>query len=332
MRLLMLGTGPFAVPTFLAICESRHAMAAVVTGPLRAHHGRTQAPGAAIREVAQRRGLPLFDPENINAADSLERLAQFAADLMVVCDYGQILSSAALACARRGGVNLHAALLPKYRGAAPIQWAVYRGETETGLTVIHMTPELDAGPCIAQRRAAIGPDETAAELEVRLAQMGADLVCETLDRLERGEVQEIPQDPRQASRAPRLKKSDGRIDWTRPAEAIRNQVRALEPWPKTFSHWLRPGGSPMRLIFGPISGVENASGAAPGEVIEAAGSRLVVAAGLGAVMPASVQPAGKRAMSVEEFLRGHRVRPGDRMGDEEIRSVGRGAGDGCHGR
>ncbi len=160
-------------------------------------------------------------------------MAELATDLLVVCDYGQILSPATLAAARCGGINLHASLLPKYRGARAIQWAVYHGEAETGATVIHMTPQLDAGPCIAQCRVAIGPDETAAELEIRLADLGARLVCETIDRLEAGRTEAIPQDAALACKAPRLKKTDGRIDWSRSAAAIKNQIRGSRPGPAT---------------------------------------------------------------------------------------------------
>ncbi len=227
----------------------------------------------------------------------------------MVCDYGQILAPATLAAARHGGVNLHASLLPKYRGAAPINWAIYHGETETGVTVIHMTPQIDAGPCIAQARAAIGPDETAADLEPRLAELGARLICETIDRLEAGRVEAIPQDAALAGKAPRLKKTDGLVDWSRPAAAIKNQIRAMEPWPKTYTFWHRPGGPPVRLILGPASVVQPlwcgrpaCTGAGetpapqviPGTVLEAAGNRLVIAAGEDAVMPAE-RPARRQA-------------------------------------
>ncbi len=316
MRLVMLGTGPFAVPTFSALYETRHAVAGLLTSPLRMHRGKPVAPICSIREVAARHGTPVFDPDDVNAPEAQIQLTDLAADLLIVCDYGQILAPATLAAARLGGINLHASLLPRYRGAAPINWAIFHGETETGVTVIHMTPEIDAGPCIAQARTAIGTDETAAELEPRLAEMGARLVCETLDAIEAGRARPLPQDAALAGRAPRLKKTDGAVDWTRPAEAIRNQVRAMEPWPKTYTFWHQADGPPLRLILGPLEVLERpaATGAAPGEVIEAAGGRLLIAAGRDAVAPRCVQPAGKRMMSVEEFLRGHRVRPGERFG------------------
>jgi methionyl-tRNA formyltransferase len=316
MRIIMMGTGPFAVPTFCELYNTRHSVVGLVTKPLRTHRGKQVEPISTIREVAARHGTPIFDPESINTADSQAKLAEFAADLMVVCDYGQILAPATLAAAQHGGVNLHASLLPKYRGAAPIHWAIYNGDTESGATVIHMTPQLDAGPCIAQLRVAIGPDETAEEFEIRLAAMGAPLVCETIDQLESGRAQPIPQDGGLASRAPRLKKTDGAIDWSRSAAGIKNHIRAMEPWPKTYTFWHRNDGPPIRLILGPASVVEAQVSAAPGTVLEASGNRLVIATGDGGVMPISVQPSGKRAMQTAEFLRGHRVQVGDRFGDE----------------
>jgi methionyl-tRNA formyltransferase len=317
MRLLMLGTGPFAVPTFHALFDTRHAVAALVTAPLRTHRGKPVAPISSIRQLARQHDAPIFDPEDINSPGWQSRLAALAADLLVVCDYGQILSPATLALAHRGGVNLHASLLPKYRGAAPINWAIYHGEQETGVSVIHMTPQVDAGPCIAQLPVAIEPDETAAELEVRLAELGARLTCEAIELLEAGRVQPLPQDATRASQAPRLKKTDGLIDWTRPASAIKNHVRAMEPWPKTYTFWRRPDGPPMRLILGPVSVVEpsaTTSVGPPGVVLKAAGNRLEIAAGTGIVAPASLQPAGKRPMSIEEFLRGHHIQPGQQFG------------------
>jgi methionyl-tRNA formyltransferase len=317
MRLLMLGTGPFAVPTFRALLGTRHDVAALVTAPPRTHRGQPVPPTSSIREIAEEHGTPVFDPEDVNAAEALARLAGYAADLLVTCDYGQILAPATLATARHGGVNLHAALLPKYRGAAPTNWAIYHGETETGVTVIHMTPRIDAGPSIAQVRVPIGPDETAAELEPRLAEIGARLMCEAIDLIEAGRAQPLPQDTALAGKAPRLKKTDGRIDWTRSAAALKNQVRAMEPWPKTYTFWHRADGPPVRLILGPLVVVEiQAAGRPPGTVIEAGNGRLVIAAGEGAVAPKSIQPSGKRLLPVDEFLRGYRVRPGDRFGDE----------------
>ncbi len=315
LRLIMMGTGPFGVPTFGALYETRHTLAALVTGPVRTHRGKQVAAQSPIRQIAGEHGTLVFDPQDVNTGESQARLAEYAADLLVVCDYGQILSARTLAATRLGGVNLHGSLLPKYRGAAPVNWAIYHGETETGVTVIHMTPKVDAGPCIARAATPIGPDETAGELEARLSQLGAPLMVRAIDALEHGQAEPLPQDPVLASSAPRLKKTDGAIDWTRPAGAIKNQVRAFQPWPGTYTFWHRESGKPVRLILGPVSVVERSDfPGPPGTVLEAEAGRLVVAAGQEAVAPQSVQPAGKKLLGIEQFLRGYHVEPGDCLG------------------
>lgn len=317
----MMGTGPFAVPTFRALYETHHLVASLVTAPLRRHRGKLVEPVSPIRDIANEHGTPIFDPDDVNTDAAHARLAEFRPDLLVVCDYGQILSAATLATARLGGVNLHASLLPKYRGAAPINWAIYHGEVETGVSVIHMTPQVDAGPVIAQARTDIGPDETAEQLEARLAELGGWLMRRAIDAVEAGRLEAMPQDPHLASRAPRLKKTHGAIDWSRPARALKNQVRALEPWPKCYTHWLRSGGLPVRLILGPCDVAEaTACDGPPGTVLQAAGDRLVIAAGEGALALRTVQPAGKRRMPIAEFLRGHRLKPGDQLGEPDAPS------------
>jgi methionyl-tRNA formyltransferase len=270
-----------------------------------------------MRDIAQGHGVPIYDPEDINAADARQRLRGVGADLLLVCDYGQILSPETLAAARLGGINLHGSLLPRYRGAAPINWALLNGETETGVTVIHMTPKVDAGPCIAQAVTAIDPEETAVELEARLAESGGRLLRRTIETLAAGRLEALPQDPALASKAPRLKKSDGAVDWTRPAASIKNQVRGLEPWPRTYTFWHRPRGEPLRMILGPVDVVAGPSPAQPpGTVLEAGGERLVIVAGQDAVAPRTIQLAGKRPMAIAELLRGHKIQPGERFGPE----------------
>ena len=317
MRLVMIGTGPFGVPVFAGLFETHHGIVALVTKPLEPQQGSRPVPVSPMRDTAHEHGTPIFDPENINDEDARVRLRDYRADLLVVCDYGQILSAETLATARLGGINVHGSLLPKYRGAAPINWAIYHGETETGVSVIHMTPRVDAGPVVAQGRLAIDPEETAVQLEKRLAEIGGWLVRRTLDNLEAGRLDSLPQDAALASKAPRLKKTDGLIDWSRPAIAIKNQVRAMEPWPKTYTFWHRGDGAPLRLILGPVAVLDvPTASASPGTVLDAAGDRLVIAAGAGAAHIKTLQPAGKRMLSVAEFLRGYRVLPGDRFGAE----------------
>ena len=318
MRLVMMGTGPFAVPTFRGLFATHHDVAALITAPVRVVRGKRVDALNPMRDVAHEHQLPILQPESINAPQTQQELRGLAADLYVVCDYGQILSAETLATARLGGINLHASLLPKYRGAAPINWAIYYGEVETGATVIHMTPKVDAGPCVAQASTKIEPNETAVELETRLAEMGAWLVRRAIDALEAGRLEVIPQNAALASKAPRLKKTDGAIDWRRPAAAIRDQIRALEPWPKTYTFWHRGGGAPVRLIPG-LAEVCAApdTAAEPGTVLEADEGRLMLATGEGALSFASIQPAGKRMLDIDEFLRGYHVRPGERLGPDE---------------
>jgi methionyl-tRNA formyltransferase len=299
---------------------------ALFTRPERPSHSRDkQRPAASLmRALALERGIPVDAPDDINSPETHASLARFSADLFIVCDYGQILSDATLRLARLGGINLHGSLLPRYRGAAPINWALYHGETETGVSVIHMTPRLDAGPCLVQKRTAIDLNETAIDLEPRLAEIGAPAVVEAIEILESGQAAKAcPQDSARATKAPRLKKDDGLVDWSRTAIQIRNQVRAFQPWPTTYSFWVRAQAAPVRLIFDSVAVAdENVVKVTlggevrpqPGTVISADKSSLMILCGEGAVLPQIVQPAGKRTMSIGEFLRGHAVREGDRFG------------------
>lgn len=315
-----MGTGGFAVPMLAALCNSRHCVAAVVTRPISTQAKRTEVEHPMLR-AARERGLPILQPESVNAPQTLEQLKALDSDLFVVADYGQILSPAALAIPRHGAINLHGSLLPKYRGAAPINWAIYHGEAESGVTVIHMTPKIDAGPCIAKASTPILPDETAAELELRLSELGAPLVCQAVDALQQGDVQPLVQDASLATRAPRLKKTDGAIDWRRSAREVHNQVRAMQPWPTAYTFWHPRQGQPQRLIVDAVDPSaevpENFTGElSPGTVLCTAGGRLIVATGQGAVEIIRLQPAGKRKMPAAEYLRGHAVLAGDRLGPE----------------
>lgn len=324
MRLIMLGTGPFAVPTLQALAASEHDVVGVVTRPPR---GRTKRP-SPLQQAADSLGLVVQSPETVNKQEVQKNLSSLQPDLLVVCDYGEILRPETLAAARLGGVNLHGSLLPKYRGAAPIQWAVLHGETETGNSVFQMTPTLDAGPCLGQQRVAIDPEEDAERLEARLAELGAELVLHVLDELTSGKARPIEQDAAQASKAPRLKKEHGLIDWNRSAQQVKNQVRALRPWPRAYTFWRRPDGPPLRLSVDRAREVltveedmtASAAGAypmhaAPGTVLDASNG-LVAVTGDGALEILELQPAGGRSMSAAEFLRGHRVQVGDRFGQE----------------
>ncbi len=315
MKLVMMGTGPFAVPTFEKLYTTGHEVQALFTQPSRPLQGKkNKLHPNPMRDVALAHETPVYTPESVNTPEAQRQLRELAPDLLVVCDYGQILAPETLLAASHGGINLHASLLPKYRGAAPINWAIYHGEKETGNTVIHMTPRIDAGPAIAQQRTPIGPDETADELERRLAELGADLTIQAMEQVFAGTAAPIEQNNQQVTRARRLRKSDGEVDWTRTAEQICNQVRAFCVWPKTYTHWLRPDKEPLRVTLTKVEAESSASGGEPGEVIEAADGRLTIATGAGAITIGELQPAGKRPMAAAEFLRGYPVQVGERFG------------------
>ena len=328
LRLVVMGTGPFAVPLFRALCASRHVVAALVTQPPRENRGKPLT--NPMRSAAEELGREVYAPDSVNVDEARRRLASYEPDLFVVADYGQILKPETLAVARLGGINLHGSLLPKYRGAAPINWALLHGDDETGVTVIQMSPRVDAGGCLLQARTPIGPDEDAVALERRLAESGAPLVVEAVERLSRGTLAPAAQDSASATPARRLKKSDGEVDWTRSAQEIRNQVRGLKPWPRTSTELRRDGAEPLRVLLEQVEIADvsppaavplaaNARGAAstaasPGTIVAAADDGISVATGDGVLIVRALQPAGKRLMSAGEFLRGHPAAPGSRFG------------------
>jgi methionyl-tRNA formyltransferase len=315
LRLIVLGTGDFALPTFEHLVETGYDIAALVTQPDRPQGRKQVLIPSRIKLAAEAGGVPVRQPEDVNAAGGLDLIRELQSDLLVTAAYGQILSAELLSIPRLGGINLHGSVLPSYRGAAPVARAIQNGETSTGVTVIRMTPQIDAGGIIAIARTDIDPDETAGELEARLARLGARLVSQTLATLAAGPVPILPQDRAMVTKAPKLRKEDGQIDWSRPALAVHNLVRAMQPWPiaSTTLH-PRPGDSrlPTRIIVHRTQVV--AGQGAPGEVIESDGDRLVVAAGEDAVLILTLQLEGKKPFTAAEFLRGHRVQPGHRMG------------------
>ncbi|PQO46367.1 methionyl-tRNA formyltransferase [Blastopirellula marina] len=323
MRIVMMGTGPFAVPTLEALIESPHEVVCLFTQPLRPTRGNRPAPPTPMRDVAQKHGLPIYDPQSINTDDAREILAEQNADLLVVCDYGQILSNESLALARLGGINLHGSILPKYRGAAPVNWAVYNGDAETGITVIHMTPKLDGGPCLKVVRTPIGPDETAVDLEPRLALLGVPAVLESIAMLETHDGDSLvgePQDASLVSKAPRLKKTDADVDWHKSAQQIYNQYRAFQPWPGCYTHLSRGAKAPLRLILAEIALADAPSDppASPGTIAVAQGEDLRVATGDGEIVVRKIQPAGKKVMDAAEFIRGYQPAVGDSFLSEPL--------------
>ena len=315
MRIVMMGTGGFAVPTFRALVSSRHDVVALFTRPTRAPaRRRARPPRNPMREAAEELGVAdVRDPESINSEKAKAELAEIGADLFVVCDYGQILAKSVLELATLGGINLHASLLPLYRGAAPINWAVYDGQTKTGVTVIHMTPKLDAGPSLRQVAVDIGDDEDAIVLEERLAELGAPTVLEAIELLA-GWDRTCPigekQDSDRTTKAPRLKKSDGLIDWSRTAQQIFDHVRAFKPWPGTYTFCYRGDHPPLRLQVNKVSLVEGPCGE-PGQYV--ADRKLRISTGEGVLQLDEVRPEGRKLVTGADFLLGQPMKPGDYM-------------------
>jgi methionyl-tRNA formyltransferase len=315
MRVVMMGTGTFAEPTFEALLASAHAVVGLVTQPDRTvgdKRGSTRQVGKGMKPIAEERGIPVFQPESINTPDGEKLLRELTPDLLVVAAYGQILSRDVLGIPPRGGINVHASLLPKYRGAAPVAWAIKSGETETGVSIIRMTIGLDAGDVLAVGKLDIGPDETAGQLEARLGVLGAKLAIETVDRLAAGEVHGAVQDKSLATKAPKLTKEMGRIDWSQPAAAVWNHIRAMQPSPTAYTSLLRPNAKPLRLI---VALAKPAVGAtAEVGTLRRDGDRLFVACGGSWLELLEVQPDGKRRMSAADFVRGNPLPAGSRLG------------------
>ena len=311
MRIVMLGTGEFALPTFRAVCDSPHEVVGLFTQPDRKGRGHHQHPHP-MKEAALEKEIPVFQPENINTPESLDELRALSADLFLVAAYGQILKRELLSIPPYGAINIHASLLPKYRGAAPIQYALREGDKKTGITLFQIEPKLDAGPILGREETDIDPEETAGELHDRLAELSIDVTLRVLDEIKAGKTQSLPQEG-EVTLAPRLKKEEGIIDWSRSAWQIHNLVRGMNPWPKAWSWIVQPDHPPLRVIFLKTRVTSESSFDEPGTVISTDQERLQVATSSGVLELIEVQPEGKRAMSAADFLHGHAISPGIRF-------------------
>lgn len=307
MRVVFFGSPPFAVPVFERLASSAHRVLALVTLPDRPQgRGRKLEPSPLVA-AAEARGITVLQPPSPHEEEFLVRLREIDPDVLVVASYGVILRSALLELAPHGALNVHASLLPRHRGASPIQAAIAQGDAQTGVAIQRMVPALDAGDVLVERATPIGPAETAGELGARLAALGGEATVAALDALESGRARFTPQDPTRATYTKKLRKEHGRVDWSRPAQELERQVRALNPWPLLRA--LDPKGRELAILR-----ARAADGAgAPGEIL-AADQRLVVACGAGALEILELTPAGKRALSAAEFLRGARLERGTRMG------------------
>ncbi len=321
MKIVAMANGGFALPTLRALRASRHEIVALVAMPIRAKRQDKKAGIPPIRAAATDflAGVPLFDPEDINSPEGVALVKSFDADLIFICDYGKILSPEVVAATRLGGVNLHGSLLPKHRGAAPINRAIEAGERELGVSVIFIEPKVDAGPIVAVDSYRPTLDETAVEIETRLAEMGAPLVLNAIDQIESGAIKPLPQNDLEATKAPKLRKDEGRLDWTLPSAALVDKYRAFQPWPRVYADWTKadaPDAAPIRLVLGPFAtdGVQTtyeATDAAPGTVVAVSKTAFWVKTGDGALAVLGVQPAGKKQLASETFLRGYPLKVGD---------------------
>jgi len=310
MRLVFLGTPAFAVPTLESVVAAGHTVVTAVTQPDRPKgRGQELAP-SPVKQTATRLGVPVYQPERIRRPEAQSHLASLAPEIMVVVGYGQIIPQSVIDLAPRGIVNVHASLLPKYRGAAPIQWAIVNGETRTGVTTMQINAGLDTGDILLARETDIGPEETAIDLGARLAPMGAQLLVETLEGLARGAIEPRKQDDAQASMAPILKKEDGAIAWTEPATAINNRVRGLLPWPGAYTRFR---GQRLHIWRARVASEWTAH--VPGRVVSGPGFR--VAAGDGGVLDlVEVQLEGRKRMTAEAFANGQRLNQNDILGEQ----------------
>lgn len=330
LKLVLMGTGPFAVPSFRQIARSAHEILAVVTKPPVENPSRDKAPPESpVMIWAKEYGLKVFTPLSINQSDSIQWLTDLKPDLLIVCDYGQILSNEALATARLGGINLHGSLLPRHRGAAPVQWSILAGDDLAGISVIHMTPKLDAGPVLQQRATQIKDGEDASNLEVRLSQLGVEPTILAIDSLAKynsesiDPISGVPQDPALTTKAPRLKKTDGQLDFRYPLTWIDRQIRGLQPWPGVYGNMINPQGKSVRTVIhkahplhvdpNQLKGI----GLTPGQIvfcdtaqklsltIEQPKQWVAVVANDGLLVLESVQLAGKLPMQAAGFVSGY---------------------------
>ena len=307
LRIGFFGTPAFAVPTLQKLIDSRHDVVAVVSQPDRPKgRGQKEQP-TPTKVTAEAAGIAVLQPVRIRDDEFLGAVRAMSLDLGVVAAYGKILPDDLLAIPKLGMINVHASLLPEYRGAAPVHRAVIDGRTETGVTIMRVVRELDAGPMFARVTRPIGRDDTSLEVEQALAAAGGDLLLEVVERLAANTATEEPQDHARASYAHKLTKAEGTIDWAIPAGRIHNLVRGLQPWPLASSHL-----GDRRFLLHRTGRTGDRSDAVPGTIVEAAGDRLEVVAGDGEVLRIlQLQPEGRRVMTAREFLAGRAVQAGD---------------------
>jgi methionyl-tRNA formyltransferase len=310
LRIAFFGTPDFAVPTLEALLASRHPVVGVITQPDRPRGRGHKLSPSPTKALALARQIPVLQPERMRDEGFLNALRALDADLGVVAAYGRILTDTILSIPRLGMINVHASLLPRWRGAAPVHRAVLAGDQESGVTIMRIVRELDAGPMMAVARCPIGRDDTSADLERALAAQGATLAAEVVEQLSQGPVHEEPQPDTGVTYADRITKEDAPMFWWRPAHELHNQVRGLHPWPLASTIL---GGLRLLILKTAIADSPAPSSALPGTILEADGDRFTIAAGHGALQILALRPEGRRTMTTREFLAGHQLAVGARM-------------------
>lgn len=310
MRIVFMGSAELSCPSLMALTRrGDDEIVAVVCQPDRPRGRELRSAPCAVKRAIAESGVPILTPPDVNVPGTVEALRALRPDAIVVIAYGQILRRPLLAIPPLGCINIHASLLPRYRGAAPAQWAIANGETVTGVTSMMMNEAMDAGDILLQQNVAIAPDDTAGTLLAKLAEVGVELLLRTLDGLRGGTLVRKPQDPGQATLAPKLSKADGKLNWTLPARQIHNRVRGFNPWPGCFC--MLPGGAQRLKI---LQTRTEAGVGVPAGVLEVSGDGPLVAAGEGTVRLLLVQPEGKKPMAGADYARGHALQPGDMLG------------------
>jgi len=310
-----MGTPEFAVPSLEALIQSGYEVVGVVTQPDRPK-GRGQTVVASpIKQLAQAHGIPVLQPQKMKSPELVQALAAWRPDVIVVTAFGRILPKSILDLPPGGCVNVHGSLLPRYRGAAPIQWALINGDVETGITTMLMDEGMDTGAILLQRATPIEPDDTAAELGKRLAKVGGDLLVETLEGLANKTITPQEQDHQKATNAPLLTKTDGLINWAQPARDIVNRIRGLSPWPGCYTY-LQDQRLAIWKAKEEIRAYEPKTELAPGTILEANKNEIRVQTGDGVLSVTEVQPANKRRIPVKQFLQGHSLSSGEMFASE----------------
>ena len=310
MRIVFMGTPEFAVSSLAALLRSDHTVVGVVTQPDRPKGRGQELAESPIKQLATRHKIPILQPLKMKDPGLRNSLSSWKPDLIVVAAFGRILPKVILDLPPRHCINVHASLLPKYRGAGPIQWAIIRGERETGITTMLMDEGMDTGAILLQEKIPIAPDDTAGTLSLKLADIGGRLLIETLTRLQSGTVTPRPQDDSQATMAPLLKKEDGLLDWTLSAVELANRVRGLSPWPGAYTYL----GEERWVIWKAQILDRPAAVVPPGTIMDATKEGLAVAAGGGVLRIMEFQPANSRRMSAAQYLAGHTLTPSLRLG------------------